>query len=104
MSGRLLSQVQLFKTLRTVARQASLSMEFSRQEYWSGLPFPPPRDLLDPEEMWVEPEFPALTGGLSFFFFFFNQAFFQSVFHPTPGNKSVTQPTLVNICLTKTRI
>ena len=71
MSGRLLSQVQLFKTLRTVARQASLSMEFSRQEYWSGLPFPPPRDLLDPEEMWVEPEFPALTGGFSFFFFFF---------------------------------
>ena len=32
----------------TVARQAPLSMEFSRQEYWSGLPFPPPGDLLDP--------------------------------------------------------
>ena len=30
------------------ARQASLSMEFSRQEYWSGLPFPSPLDLLDP--------------------------------------------------------
>ena len=32
----------------TVARQASLSMGFSRQEYWSGLPFPSPEDLPDP--------------------------------------------------------
>ena len=32
----------------TVAHQAPLSMEFSRQEYWSGLPFPPPGDLPDP--------------------------------------------------------
>ena len=32
----------------TVARQAPLSMEFSRQEYWSGLPFPPPGDLPHP--------------------------------------------------------
>ena len=31
-----------------VAHQAVLSMEFSRQEYWSGLPFPPPGDLPDP--------------------------------------------------------
>ena len=43
------------------------SMEFSREEYWSGLPFPPPGDLLDPEEMRVEPTFPALTGGFFFF-------------------------------------
>ena len=35
----------LFATLWTVAHQASLSMGFSRQEYWSGLPFPPPGDL-----------------------------------------------------------
>ena len=35
-------------TPRTVARQAPLSMGFSRREYWSGLPFPSPRDLLDP--------------------------------------------------------
>ena len=35
-------------TLWTVARQAPLSMGFSRQEYWSGLPFPPPGDRLDP--------------------------------------------------------
>ena len=39
-----LSRVRLFVTLWTVARQASLSMGFSWQEYWSGLPCPPPRD------------------------------------------------------------
>ena len=37
---RALSPVPLFVILWTVARQAPLSMEFSRQEYWSGLPFP----------------------------------------------------------------
>ena len=41
----LLSHVQLFATPWTVARQAPLSMEFSRQEYWSGLPFSSPEDL-----------------------------------------------------------
>ena len=40
-----LSHVQLFGTPWTVAYQAPLSMEFPRQEYWSGLPFPPPGDL-----------------------------------------------------------
>ena len=44
----LLCHVRLFVTPWTVARQAPLSMEFSRQEYWSGLPFPPPGDLPDP--------------------------------------------------------
>ena len=43
-----LSRVWLFATLWTVARQAPLSMGFSRQEYWRGLPFPPPGDLPDP--------------------------------------------------------
>ena len=43
-----LSRVRLFVTLWTVAHQAPLSMEFSRQEYWSGLPFPSPGDLPDP--------------------------------------------------------
>ena len=42
-----LSCVQLFGTLWTVAHQAPPSMEFSRQEYWSGLPFPSPGDLPD---------------------------------------------------------
>ena len=41
------SHVQLFVTLWTVACQAPLSMGFSRQEYWSGLPCPPPGDLSD---------------------------------------------------------
>ena len=44
-------------TLWTVAYQASPSMGFSRQEYWSGLPFPSPGDLPDSE---IEPGSPAL--------------------------------------------
>ena len=43
-----LSRVQLFATPWTVAYQAPLSMGFSRQQYWSGLPFPSPGDLPDP--------------------------------------------------------
>ena len=42
------TRVQLFATPWTVARQAPLSMGFSRQEYWSGLPCPPPGDLPNP--------------------------------------------------------
>ena len=52
-----LSCVQLFATLWTVAHQAPLYMGFSRQEYWSGLPFPYPGDLPDPG---MEPGSPAL--------------------------------------------
>ena len=52
-----LSRVQLFATLWAVAYQASLSMGFFRQEYWSGLPFPSPGDLPNPE---IEPWSPAL--------------------------------------------
>ena len=44
-----------------IACQTSLSMGFSRQEYWSGLPCPPPRDLPEPG---IEPRSPALTGRL----------------------------------------
>ena len=43
-----LSHVCLFATPWNVARQAPLSMGFPRQEYWSGLPFPPPGDLPNP--------------------------------------------------------
>ena len=43
--------------------QAPLSMEFSRQEYWSGLPFPTPRDLPNPGIKLMSPVFPALAGG-----------------------------------------
>ena len=45
---KLLSRVRLFATPWTVAYQALLSMGFSRQRYWSGLPFPSPEDLPDP--------------------------------------------------------
>ena len=51
------SRVRLFVTPRTVAYQAPPSMEFSRQEYWSGLPFPSPGDLPNPG---IEPGSPAL--------------------------------------------
>ena len=44
----MLSHVQLFETPWTVARQAPLFMELSKQEYWSGLPFPTPQDLPKP--------------------------------------------------------
>ena len=52
-----LSHVQLFATAWSVAHQAPPSMEFSRQEYWSGLPFPSPGDLPDPG---IKPGSPAL--------------------------------------------
>ena len=52
-----LSRVQLFATPWTVTHQVPPSMGFSRQEYWSGLPFPSPGDLPDPR---IEPRSPAL--------------------------------------------
>ena len=48
MSVKSFSHVRLFVTPWAVTHQAPLSMEFFRQEYWSGLPFPSPRDLSDP--------------------------------------------------------
>ena len=58
-----LSHVQLFVTLWTVASQAPLSLGFSQQEYWSGLPFP--RDLHDPGIEPTSPASPALAGRFS---------------------------------------
>ena len=58
-----LSHGQLFVTPWTVAHQAPLSMEFSRQEYWSGLPFPTPGDLLTSETEPVSLASPALASG-----------------------------------------
>ena len=51
------SRVQLFETLWTIVFQAPVSTEFSRQEYWSGLPCPPPGDLFNPA---IEPTSLAL--------------------------------------------
>ena len=57
------SRVQLVATLWTVDHQAPLSMGFSRQEYWSGLPCPPPGDPPNPGiEPWSLMS-PALAGG-----------------------------------------
>ena len=56
----MLSHVRLLATSWTAAHQAPLSMGFSRQEYWSGLPCPSPRDLPDPG---IEPASSLLAGG-----------------------------------------
>ena len=58
--AQLLSQI--FATRWTVAHQAHLSIEFSRQEYWSGLLFPPPGGLPDPGIKPTAPVFPELAG------------------------------------------
>ena len=57
-----LSCGRLFAIAWTVVYQASLSMEFSRQGYWSGLPFPSSGDLPDPG---IEPRSPALQADAS---------------------------------------
>ena len=57
MKVKSLSRVRLSVTPWTVAHQASPSMGFSRQEYWSGLPFPSPGDLSDPG---IKPGSPSL--------------------------------------------
>ena len=56
-AGMYKSRVRLFATPRTAAHQALLSMRFSRQGFWSGLPFPSPGDLPNPG---IEPRSPAL--------------------------------------------
>ena len=57
MKVKFLSRVQLFVTPWTGAYQAPPSMEFSNQEYWSGLPCPPPGDLPNPG---IKPRSPIL--------------------------------------------
>ena len=57
--GRIVSHALLFVTPWTVDSRGPLSMLFSRQKYWSGLPFTPPEDLLNPG---IDPLSPALTG------------------------------------------
>ena len=63
MKVKSLSRVQFFVTPWTVAYQAPPSMGFSRQEYWSGLPFPSPGDLSDPGIESRSPVSLALAGG-----------------------------------------
>ena len=75
-----LSRVQLFATPWTVTHQVPLSMECFRQEYWRGLPFPPPADL-----NWASTMFSLLFCMLTFqvFFFFFNFSANPQVDSPT---------------------
>ena len=58
------SCVQLFETLWTVAHQVPLSIEFPKQEYWCGLPFPPPGDLPGPGNEPTSLISPTLAGRL----------------------------------------
>ena len=60
---QLLSDLRLFVTPWTIALQAPLSMGVSRQEYWRGLPFPPPGDLPDPGIKPASLVSPASAGG-----------------------------------------
>ena len=71
----------------TVAHQAPLSMGFPRQEYWSGMPFPSPGDLLNPG---IKPTSPALAGG-----FFTTSATWEA-----PFTQNVSEELLVKIPLT----
>ena len=63
MKVKSLSRVRLFAIPWTVVYQAPLSMGFSRQEYWSGVPLPSPGDLPDPG---IEPRSPALQADICF--------------------------------------
>ena len=74
-----LSRVWLFAAPWTIAHQAPLSMEFSRQDYWSGLPFPSPGDLPD---RGIEPGPPALKY-MSVFLNFLILNFIQDNFRPS---------------------
>ena len=60
---QLLGCVQIFVALWSVAHQIPLFMDFPRQEYWSGLPFPPPGDLSHPRTKSTSLTSPAVAGG-----------------------------------------
>ena len=81
-----LSHVRLFVTPRTVAYQAPPSMGFSRQECWSGLPFPSPGDLPDPG---IEPGSPTLQA---------------DALPSEPPNKSTSSQIIIKILKTKNKI
>ena len=97
-----LSCVQLFSTLRTIARQAPLSMGFSRQEYWSGLPFPPPGNLPDSGIKPTSPASPALQVDLLVTELpgkptLLYECLSSSVFHPPLGLCQTVLSTVINL-------
>ena len=88
------SRVQICVTLRTVACQAPLSMGFSRQEYWSAVPYLPPGDLPDPGIKPKSLTSPALAGR----FFTLSttwEAPFSMLYSPFPSAESLLKETLV---------
>ena len=74
--------------------QALLPMGFSRQEYWSGLPCPPPGDLPDPVTKPASPAAPALPGG-----FFTIEPPGKPHLHVTGWGKSPTRLSLLNLLI-----
>ena len=78
----MLNRVRLFVTSWSVACQVSLSMEFSRQEYWRELPFSTPEDPPDPQ---TEPAFPATLAIAGRFFA--TAPFIIKYYYSTSGNK-----------------
>ena len=81
-------RVQLFATLWTVALQAPPSMGFSKQEYWSGFPFPSPADLPNPGIKPMSPKSHALAG--------------RFLTTEPPGNPKMLQPNDTDWMDTKT--
>ena len=80
---KLLSRVRLFVTPWTVAYQAPQSTEFSRQEYWSGLPFPSPCVSFSHVQIFVTPWTVALQAPL--FMEFSRQEYWSGLPCPSPG-------------------
>ena len=78
----------------TITCQALLSMGFSRQEYWSGLPFPSPGDFADPGIEPVSLSFPALAGG-----FFITEPSGRSPTVPGAGDNSEAGSAQLNAAL-----
>ena len=91
------SRVLLFSTLWTVAHQTPLSVGFSRQEYWHGLPCPPPGDLPNPGIKPASPRSPALAGG-----FFPTNATWEAttscMMWPKKKNKEEVEPSSRGLC------
>ena len=76
-----LSRVQLFATTWTVTHKASLSMEFSRQEHWSGLSFSTPRDLPDLGIKSKSLASPTLSGQILYHCASWQASYIKSNFH-----------------------
>ena len=102
--AQLLSCVRFFVAPWTVAHQASLFMELSRQEYWCGLPFPTPEDLPNPGTEPTSPASPALAGR----FFLYHFAIWEALLFPvqslTRGHRLLGTSSLERLVFTATAL